>query len=56
MRDTFKTFLKNRPKKETCNHAKYEWCNHCIRVGRLDKVSVTLPDGQISEGYVISNI
>lgn len=47
----FKNFIKNRPKK--CNHSKYEWCNHCLKIPKL--VVETLPDGTATAGYYITS-
>lgn len=52
MKKDFAQFLKNRPKK--CKHAKYEWCNNCIRTPKL--VVETLPDGTATAGYYITNL
>ena len=51
MKESFKNFLENRPKK--CNHAEYEWCDNCIL--KPQRVSQILPDGTVTYGNYIHN-
>ena len=37
-----------------CHHLEDMWCSECI--AQPKEVSVELPDGTISKGYVISNL
>ena len=54
MRNDFKNFLNTR-KKKGCNCVYGEtWCSNCLNFG--EEVSVKLPDGKISKGFIKTNL